>query len=103
MDQLVTLFSLPPLQITSNEKHLESLRNAGSLLRVLEQLAAAERYVGPRRSRAACSGLADALHRPSPVISSYAKSQHLPACPCPLRHFSVGRGSVPSTCWESSL
>lgn len=39
MGQLTTVFSLLPLQITSNEKHLESLKNAGSLLQALEQLA----------------------------------------------------------------
>ena len=35
------LLSSPPLQVTSNEKHLESLKSAGSLLRALEGLAPA--------------------------------------------------------------
>lgn len=34
-------FFLPPLQVTSNEKHLESLKDAGSLLQALEWLAPA--------------------------------------------------------------
>lgn len=33
--------SLPPLQVTSSEKHLESLKTTSSLLQALEQLAPA--------------------------------------------------------------
>lgn len=35
------------LQVTSNEKHLDSLKNSGSLLQALERLAPAHRYKEP--------------------------------------------------------